>query len=153
IPRVVDELDRTPRSVESAARGMMTTDTVPKMAARRIGVAGCPVQVTGAAKGAAMIAPNMATMLAVVMTDARLSPQAADSLLRNAVESSFNRISIDGHTSTSDTVLLLANGASEVDATSGNAAELLQAAVREVCAELAEAIVRDAEGATHFVTV
>ncbi len=153
VPRVVQALAATEAGLELAARGMMTTDTVPKRSIRRVEIGGSTVTVSGAAKGAAMIAPNMATMLAVVMTDARLTPKIADSTLRSAVERSFNRISVDGHTSTSDTVLLLANGASEVDATTGPAGEAVGQAISEVCRELAASIIRDAEGATHDITI
>lgn len=153
IPRVFAELSAKPAALEAAARGMMTTDTVPKIATRRIEVEGAVVIVSGVAKGAAMIAPNMATMLSVVMTDARLTPPSADVLLRTAADRTFNRISVDGHTSTSDTVLLLANGASGVDATTGRTASAARQAIEAVCGELAEAIIRDAEGATHFVSV
>jgi glutamate N-acetyltransferase/amino-acid N-acetyltransferase len=153
IPKAVSALDASADAFEAAARGMMTTDTVPKRSARRVEIAGKTVTVAGAAKGAAMIAPNMATMLAVVMTDAVLTPAAADTILRTAVDHSFNRISVDGHTSTSDTVLLLANGAAGVDASTGPAAETLARAVAEVCGDLARAIIRDAEGATHDITI
>lgn len=153
VPKVVEALADSDPAFESAARGMMTTDTVPKRSARRIEVSGKTVTVSGAAKGAAMIAPNMATMLAVVMTDAGLSAEVADSTLRAAVDRSFNRISVDGHTSTSDTVLVLANGASGVDASSGPASDAVRRAIEEVCADLARAIIRDAEGATHDITI
>ena len=148
------DLNATPAAFERAARGMMTTDTVPKQSCRRVeGPRGAAI-ISGAAKGAAMIAPNMATMLAVVMTDAALSPELADTLLREAVERTFNRISIDGHTSTSDTVLLLANGASKWDvAASDRGLEAFRESLTDVCDELARAIVRDGEGASHFITV
>jgi glutamate N-acetyltransferase/amino-acid N-acetyltransferase len=153
IPQVAQRLEGTPGAFLAAARGMMTTDTVPKQAARDLSLAGRTVRIAGAAKGAAMIAPNMGTMLSVVMTDAALSPALADRLLREAVDASFNCISIDGHTSTSDTVLLLANGASgaAVDERSGLAE--FSRGLREVCQDLSQQIIRDAEGAAHFVTV
>ncbi len=153
---VVEKLGDSPDSLVSAARGMMTTDTVHKLANRTIEIDGQTVTVTGAAKGAAMIAPNMATMLAVVMTDAALSTEQATSILREAVNSSFNCISVDGHTSTSDTVLLLANGQASGGRQSpdgSNPPETLITAITEVCADLAQQIIRDAEGAEHFVTL
>ncbi len=152
VPNLIERLSESQDAFASAARGMMTTDTVAKQAVRRLDVNGKMVTVAGAAKGAAMIAPNMATMLAIIMTDAGMSPADADDVLRASVERSFNRISIDGHTSTSDAVLLLANGASGIAMSGANSAPI-RSAIAEVCAELAEAIVRDAEGATHFVTV
>jgi glutamate N-acetyltransferase/amino-acid N-acetyltransferase len=107
--------------------------------------------VTGIAKGAGMIAPNMATMLSVVVTDAAVSREECDRVLRQAAGESFNRIVVDGDMSTNDTVLLLANGASGIEMAPGDAA--FAAAVEQVCIELAQAIVRDGEGATKFVTL
>ena len=149
---IVDCLGETADHLTAAARGMMTTDTVHKLASRTIDIDGQTVTVTGAAKGAAMIAPNMATMLAVIMTDAALAPEQATPPLREAVAASFNRISVDGHTSTSDTVLLLANGQGSGGRQSPDTS-VLQDAITEVCTDLAQQIVRDAEGAEHFVTL
>ncbi|MCA9108887.1 MAG: bifunctional glutamate N-acetyltransferase/amino-acid acetyltransferase ArgJ [Planctomycetaceae bacterium] len=150
---IVEKLSDTTDSLVSAARGMMTTDTVHKLASRTVEIDGQSVTVTGAAKGAAMIAPNMATMLAVVMTDASLTPEQASSILRNAVNNSFNCISIDGHTSTSDTVLLLANGQASGGRQSPDLPTSLTNAITEVCSDLSQQIIRDAEGAEHFVTL
>ena len=149
LSRLVESLGDSPEHLRAAAEGMRTTDTFPKLSTRTLASRdGGEARVTGAGKGAAMIAPNMATMLAVVTTDAALAPEAADRLLRAAVDRSFNRISVDGHESTSDTVLLLANGAAgECDE------EALAAALNAVCEDLATDIIRDAEGATHFVTI
>ena len=149
IPRAAAALGGTPADLESAARGMMTTDTFPKLATREVEGADGPLRITGVAKGAAMIAPNMATMLAVVMTDAALPPDRCDELLRVAAGRTFNRISVDGHQSTSDTVLLLANGAGGPPADERDFADALGG----VCEDLAKSIIRDAEGATHFVTL
>jgi glutamate N-acetyltransferase/amino-acid N-acetyltransferase len=127
-----------------SAQAIMTTDTKPKLAARQVGGA----TLLGMAKGAAMIHPNMATMLAVVVTDAAVEPAALHAMLRRAVNRSFNAISVDGDTSTNDTVLVLANGlAGPVDPAA------FEAALTEVCTDLAQQIVRDAEGASKFVTV
>ncbi|MGH7128449.1 MAG: bifunctional glutamate N-acetyltransferase/amino-acid acetyltransferase ArgJ, partial [Planctomycetaceae bacterium] len=161
IPQAVAALADTPGGFENAARAMMTTDTVPKQSVREIDIAGRTVRVSGAAKGAAMIAPNMATMLAVIMTDAELEPDEADAMLRHAVDQSFNCISVEGHTSTSDTVLLLANGAAQSrgvpprtgPARPGSDRAMLQHTLDEVCCELAQMIIRDAEGAGHFITI
>ncbi len=101
-PKVVEQLAATPDAFHNAARGIMTTDTFPKQATRTIDVGGKTVRVSAACKGAAMIAPNMATMLSVIMTDAELSPADADEMLRHAVNRSFNCISVEGHQSTSD---------------------------------------------------
>jgi len=152
IPRVAEILGSDDDSLAEAARGMMTTDTFPKLASREIGTDGAPLTVTGAAKGAAMIGPNMATMLAVVMTDAAISPEEADGMLRHAVDRSFNCISVEGHTSTSDTVILLASGAVDIELDDALRSEL-QTAINEVTGDLAQAIIRDAEGADHIITI
>jgi glutamate N-acetyltransferase/amino-acid N-acetyltransferase len=99
----VPKLDSSAESFEAAARGMMTTDTIPKQVMREVTIDGKKVTISGACKGAAMIAPNMATMLAVIMTDARLSQDVSSTRLKTAVDKSFNCISVDQHTSTSDT--------------------------------------------------
>lgn len=153
IPVAASRLQTSPAAFEAAARGMMTTDTVPKQATRRVEIGGRTVTISGACKGAAMIAPNMATMLAVVLTDAAIDTRLAQSLLKDAVDRSFNCISVDEHMSTSDTVLLLANGAGGAKI-AGDAAEIaFRDALRDVCADLSQQIIRDAEGAEHFVTI
>ena len=153
IPAAIEQLGSDAESFLNAARGMMTTDTVPKQSTRVVSVGGQEVRVSGVAKGAAMIAPNMATMLSVIMTDAPLDATQADQMLRHAVDRSFNCVSVEGHTSTSDTVILLANGASEAHGLSETELTQLQTALDEVAMELGQAIIRDAEGADHFVTI
>lgn len=140
---------------EAAARAIMTTDTLPKGASRQIEVDGRRATVTGITKGAGMIRPDMATMLAYIATDASVPAPLLQRVLREAVNASFNRITIDGDTSTNDACVLLATGRGEllVDAPGEAAYTALAAAVREVCIELAQAIVRDGEGATKFITV
>ncbi len=153
IPLVAEQLADSPEAFANAARGMMTTDTFQKQSVRQAELGGKTVTVAGAAKGAAMIAPNMATMLAVVMTDAVLSPTEADSMLRHAVDRSFNCINVEGHTSTSDSVILLASGAAENSPLDDEGRQRLQGMLNEVTEDLAMAIIRDAEGAGHFITV
>jgi glutamate N-acetyltransferase/amino-acid N-acetyltransferase len=153
IARAAGKLGRNDASLVAAARGMMTTDTVHKLASRKVDAGGASLQLTGMAKGAAMIGPKMATMLGVVMTDARLTPDVAQAVLRTAVQDSFNCISVDGHMSTNDTVLLLASGAASDTPLAGDDLAAFQAALDEVCRELARAIPSDGEGATHLVTV
>ena len=114
-------------------------------------VSGKTVRISGACKGAAMIAPNMATMLCVIMTDASLKPDEASSMLKHAVTDSFNCISVDGHESTSDSVILLANGAAGVGLTTDAERAAFQQALDEVAMKLATDIIRDGEGASHFV--
>lgn len=146
-------LGRSEESLVSAAQGMLTTDTRHKLAARTLSLSGGAVQITGMAKGAAMIGPRMATMLGLILTDAKLEPQVAQQALSAAVEDSFNCISVDGHMSTNDTVLLLANGAAGAAQLSGEDLAAFRSALAEVCMELAQAIPADGEGATHLITI
>jgi glutamate N-acetyltransferase/amino-acid N-acetyltransferase len=136
-----------------AARAIMTTDTRPKHVAFSIPFPEGEVILAGMAKGAGMIHPNMATMLAVLTTDARISAVDLQKFLREAVEESFNQISIDGDTSTNDSVLLLANGASGIPIQTNNRLQLFVQGLKEICRILAQAIVRDGEGASKFVTI
>jgi glutamate N-acetyltransferase / amino-acid N-acetyltransferase len=134
------------------SRAIMTTDTRPKIASAQIRVNGHTVRIAGVCKGAGMIHPQLvphATMLVYIFTDAAIAPPDLDGMLRDAVEASFNRISIDGDTSTNDTVLLLASDASGVTIKSGNSA--FTAALKEVCTSLAKQILDDGEGVTHVV--
>ncbi len=141
----------------AAARAIMTTDTRPKHVAARVGLpGGATIVIGGMAKGAGMIHPNMATLLSVVTSDAALSPALLDAALREAVAGSFNSISIDGDTSTNDTLLVLANGAAPAPPISDPADPAYAAFVAgltAVCRQLAHAVVRDGEGATRFVTI
>lgn len=153
IPQVANQLAASPESFSNAARGMMTTDTFAKSTTRTVEVAGKTVRISAAAKGAAMIGPNMATMLGVIMTDATLTPDETDTMLRHAVNRSFNCISVEGHTSTSDTVFLFANGAAGHGPLHDEARATVQSAIDDVAMEMAQAIIRDAEGADHFITI
>ncbi len=134
--------------IAGAAQAIITTDTRPKAASA---VTSSGVTITGIAKGSGMIAPNMATMLAVITTDAAIMPDALQALLADAVRQSFNRIVVDGDMSTNDTVLMLANGAAGVEVTVADTG--FAAALLDVCGALAQAIVKDGEGATKFVTL
>lgn len=138
-----------------AAHGIMTTDTLPKGSSRHVRINGKTVTVTGIAKGAGMICPNMATLLAFIATDAAAPPAVLQQCLSSAANESFNRISVDGDTSTNDSCVLLATGKSgfEVRAAEGAAYMVFYDAVRAVLSDLAQAIVRDAEGATKFITI
>ncbi|MDQ3248225.1 MAG: bifunctional glutamate N-acetyltransferase/amino-acid acetyltransferase ArgJ, partial [Chloroflexota bacterium] len=139
-----------------AAGAIMTTDTRPKLFTRSVALNGHPVRLTGIAKGAGMIHPNMATMLSTIVTDAHVAQPLLQRALVTAINSSFNRISIDGDTSTNDTVLLLANGmAGHAEITEAESAEFaeFQAALTAICTDLAQAVVRDGEGITKFVTI
>lgn len=153
VKNVVPTLGTSAAHFHAAARAIMTTDTFPKETSQSIETTDGTFQIYGCAKGAAMIAPNMATMLAVILTDSCLTPEQADRMLRHAVNESFNCISVEGHTSTSDTVLLLANGAANGKPIAGATETRLQVGIDEVASQLAQMIIRDAEGADHFITI
>jgi len=148
--------DARPAHWARAAEGIMTTDTVPKAASARARVGGVDVIVTGIAKGAGMIRPNMATMLGFVATDAAIDPALMTALARELADGSFNRITIDGDTSTNDAFLVIAThraGNAPVTALDSADGQALKAALLSVARQLAQAIVRDGEGATKFITV
>ena len=139
-----------------AAQGIMTTDTCPKAASRQLQIGGRTVTVTGISKGAGMIRPNMATMLGFVATDAVIAPALLQGLVRDAADASFNRITIDGDTSTNDSFVLIAThqaGHAPITGWDSADGQALRAAVMAVSQQLAQAIVRDGEGATKFITV
>lgn len=139
-----------------AGRTIMTTDTRPKGASVQFEYDGEVVSVTGIAKGAGMIRPNMATMLAYIATDAVVAPHVLETIVKKAADKSFNRITIDGDTSTNDACILIASGQAGLPmltSTHGEMYEKLLAAVTQVQQQLAQAIVKDGEGATKFVTV
>jgi len=148
--------DMAPDHWLGAAEGIMTTDTLPKAASRQVQIGGKAVTVTGIAKGAGMIRPNMATLLGFVATDAVIAPELMQTLVREAADQSFNRITIDGDTSTNDSFVLIATQqAAHAPITQLDSPEgaLLSEAVFAVSRQLAQAIVRDGEGATKFITV
>jgi glutamate N-acetyltransferase/amino-acid N-acetyltransferase len=139
-----------------AAEGIMTTDTVPKAFGSQVVIGGVKVSITGISKGAGMIRPNMATMLGYMATDARVSPAVMQQLARELAEGSFNRVTVDGDTSTNDSFVVIASNKAahpvieSLDSADGRE---LKAAMLEVARKLAQAIVRDGEGATKFITV
>ena len=159
VPEAVSNL--APGHWLEAAEAIMTTDTLPKAVSRRIDVPGGTVTMTGFSKGAGMIRPNMATMLGMIVTDAAIAPALLQQWVRRVADASFNRITVDGDTSTNDTFLLVSTGqeggtgqppvkiASDTDP---GAADVLQA-LTDTAIQLAQAIVRDGEGATKFVTI
>jgi glutamate N-acetyltransferase/amino-acid N-acetyltransferase len=138
-------------SLDRAARAILTTDTGIKVHTRSLALSGGEVRLTGFAKGAAMIGPNMATMLAFVLTDAAVAPGDLATIVGKAADVSFNCVSVEGHTSTNDSLLLFANGCGP--RLQGDDLARYAGAVNEVCGELARAIANDAEGATHVVRV
>lgn len=148
----ISDLDArlSPSSIESAARAIMTTDTFPKGASAEIIIDGKPVRIAGIAKGSGMIAPDMATMLVYIFTDAEIAQPDLQVLLGTLTDSTFNCITVDSDTSTSDTLMCAATGASGVDVT--DSAGFTQA-LRGVMLDLAHQVVRDGEGATKFVEI
>jgi glutamate N-acetyltransferase/amino-acid N-acetyltransferase len=145
-----------PEGIGSAARAILTTDRVPKLASATFRVGATRCSVAGIAKGSGMIAPDMATMLSFVVTDAAVSPRALAALWRDVAEDTYNRVTVDGETSTSDTAIALANGAAGARAiarASGRDALALKGALADVAGELARSLARDGEGATRLVTV
>jgi glutamate N-acetyltransferase/amino-acid N-acetyltransferase len=161
VDRIVAALPRahaalSPTGWHGAVRAIMTTDTVPKAASRRIDLDGAPVTVTGIAKGAGMIAPNMATMLGFVATDAPLAGTLLRELAAEIADASFNRITIDGDTSTNDSFVLIATAKARMPPIEvGNDMRMpaLRVALEGVAQELAQAIIRDGEGATKFIAI
>lgn len=138
------------------AEAIMTTDTKPKRAFKRLTLGGKRVLIAGVAKGAGMIHPNMATLLSFVTTDAAISKSALQAALRHAVKHSFNRISVDGDTSTNDTLAILANGCAEnapIKQASGADYEVFTKALTELCQDLAKQVARDGEGARKLITI
>ena len=145
-----------PEGWEDAARAIMTTDTFPKGAGAITDIDGTPIRLTGIAKGSGMIAPNMATMLGFLFTDATLPAALLKSLILEAVEASFNSITVDSDTSTSDTVLLLATAQTRhlpIQDSRDPALDRFRASLRALCIDLAQQIVKDGEGARKFITI
>ena len=154
LPAAVAALGRT--NWLDAATAIMTTDTQPKAASRQVVIGGETVTLTGIAKGAGMIRPNMATMLGFIATDARISQHVLEAMLKRAADASFNAITVDGDTSTNDSFVAIATGQSKAPAIAGiNTPDgrAFTRALLELSIELAQAIVRDGEGATKFITI
>jgi glutamate N-acetyltransferase / amino-acid N-acetyltransferase len=154
LPAALSEL--SPTQWLEAAQGIMTTDTLPKAASKQVTIGGQTVTVTGIDKGAGMIRPNMATMLGFMVTDAVIEPSLMQTLVREAADQSFNRITIDGDTSTNDSFVLIATqraGHARITQLESPDGAVLREAVFGVARTLAQAIVRDGEGATKFITV
>jgi len=148
--------DAQPAHWARAAEGIMTTDTLPKAFSTQVRIGGATVTVTGISKGAGMIRPNMATMLGFLATDACIAPELVQPLVRELADASFNRITIDGDTSTNDSFVLMAThraGNPVVGSLDSADGQALGAALREVAQKLAQAIVRDGEGATKFIAI
>ena len=142
-----------PDGGQRAAEAILTTDTRPKIDALRLELAGGEVTIGGIAKGAGMMAPDMATTLAFVTTDAKVAPAALDLALRRAVEPTFNSVTVDGDTSTNDSILVLANGAAGVEVASADDLERFTDALERLLGRLAVALIADGEGANRVIEV
>lgn len=154
IPACMDDLDEA--NWYEAAHAIMTTDTIAKAGSRTLTLDGRKITITGISKGAGMIKPNMATMLGFIATDAAVSQAALEDMVKHAADRSFNCVTVDGDTSTNDSFMLIASGtAGNAEITSLDSADgrALADAVTSLAAELAQAIVRDGEGATKFITI
>ena len=148
--------DARPDNWLRAAHGIMTTDTVPKAMGAQVQIAGITVSITGISKGAGMIRPNMATMLGFIATDACVSPSVMQELAMELAEGSFNRVTVDGDTSTNDSLLVIASNKADhpvIQSLSSVEGQALKHAMLNVARDLAQAIVRDGEGATKFITI
>lgn len=150
IARVLDGLGD---GWDDASEAIMTTDTVPKRASTTIEIDGKTVTIAGMAKGSGMIAPNMATMLCFVVTDAGVSPTDLKTSLTSAAQRSFNCVTVDGDMSTNDTILVLANDAAETGPLIGDGLDRFNVALEAVCVSLAKQVARDGEGATKLITI
>ena len=151
IAEAIDKLDATEDSFLASADGILTTDKSRKIACRKIELNGQTYSIAAMAKGAGMIAPNMATMLAVILTDAPIAQEDANNILPNAVQRSFNRVSVDGHTSTNDTCLLLSSG--EGESLQGDSLATASEQICDLSIELAKQLVGDGEGASHIISI
>ncbi len=153
LEQAVAGLSREPSGFLAAARAIITTDTRPKIVSERRTIAGSDVTLLGLAKGAAMIGPRMATMLAFLLTDAPILAYELRAILADAVDSSFNCLSVEGHASTNDTVLLISSTAAEEESLRGEDVATFVGMLRAACESLARQIADDGEGATHFITI
>jgi glutamate N-acetyltransferase / amino-acid N-acetyltransferase len=156
VPELATTLELSPKAFDGLTRAIMTTDTRPKQATASCSIGGKTVRLAGCAKGAGMIHPNMATMLSFVVTDAAIAPRVLDRALREVVGRTFNCITVDGDSSTNDTLLVLANGASgarQITQAKGKDYSAFVAALEKVCKTLALGIVEDGEGATRVVEI
>jgi glutamate N-acetyltransferase/amino-acid N-acetyltransferase len=153
VSKALKELTHAEASFRAASEAILTTDTHPKLVSRRKEIGGTDIRLLGICKGAAMIGPRMATMLGFLLTDARVDPADLVTILKRAVEGSFNCISVDGHESTNDTVLLLASGESGGALLKGADLDAFAAEIDSACVELARMIPGDGEGATHRITI
>lgn len=153
IQSAASQLNCSEQAFLDSADGILTTDIARKVSSRQCKIDGRNIRIAGMAKGAGMIGPNMATMLCCIVTDAPLSPTQAQQILTRVADRSFNNISVEGHTSTNDTMLLLANGCAGGGPLDGEAAADFELQLEQMCIELAKQIPSDGEGASHLIEV
>ena len=153
VSAVVEAANDSEQGFVDAAEAIMTTDKSRKVASREIQISGETISVVAMAKGAGMIGPNMATMLGVVCTDAKVSSAQAAAIIKSAADRSFNRISVEGHTSTNDALILICSGQAGKAVDSESDLAVLQQAIDDVCLETAKLIPADGEGATHLIEI
>ncbi len=153
IAAVSDSVGDSQQSFIDAAEAIMTTDQGRKVASREVQIGGESIAVVGLAKGAGMIGPNMATMLGVICTDANVRLDQAAAMIKSAADRSFNRISVEGHTSTNDALILICSGQAGNSIENESDLSILQQAIDQVCLETAKLIPADGEGATHLVEI
>ncbi len=158
IKRVLPELVKnlSDNNWLDAAKAIMTTDTIPKAISTEVNISGVTVNITGIAKGSGMIKPNMATMLSFIATDAYINKEIQNEILFNAINKSFNRITVDGDTSTNDACVISSTGKANnelIDRHNNDGCIAFENAITDVCSKLAQSIVRDGEGATKFISI
>lgn len=153
IPNAIRQRGNSAEHFDAAANAILTTDNGPKTIDTSIPVDGVDINIAGMAKGAGMIGPNMATMLAVILTDAKISANLAQKVLAQTADASFNRISVEGHTSTNDALLLIASGESGVELSTDSEMDQLSRGLSRACIDLCKRIPADGEGASHLLTI
>jgi len=153
IAQAISEQGGSEDHFELATMAILTTDKGPKTVESVVSTNSGDIKIAGMAKGAGMIGPKMATMLAIIISDAKISSDSAQQILNRAVEQSFNRISVEGHTSTNDALVMICNGNSEIEVESDESLREFEKAVTESCIQLAKQIPADGEGASHLITI
>ena len=153
IAQAISEQGGSEDHFERATMAILTTDKGPKTVESVVSTNSGDIKIAGMAKGAGMIGPKMATMLAIIISDAKISSDSAQQILNRAVEQSFNRISVEGHTSTNDALVMICNGNSEIEVESDESLREFEKAVTESCIQLAKQIPADGEGASHLITI
>jgi glutamate N-acetyltransferase/amino-acid N-acetyltransferase len=153
IEKAISEQGNSQDHFDRATMAILTTDEGPKTVESVVSTETGEIKIAGMAKGAGMIGPKMATMLAIIISDAKISSKKAQQILNRAVDKSFNRISVEGHTSTNDALVMICNGNSDVEVDSDESSQAFENAITENCIQLAKQIPADGEGASHLITI